>query len=489
MMMSFPPDNFVGKKVTVMGLGNFGGQIAVVKYLVSQGAKVTVTDIARADRLKSALEQIEGLDVTLHLGGHIDKDFSEADLVVVSPAVPKDSRYLRLAEQNGVDITSEMNMFLDKCNGKVVGITGTVGKSTTVSMIESIFSVAADEEFSMLGYGKYYVGGNIGRSLLEELGRIQSNDIVLLELSSFQLEDFPAIEYSPQIAVVTNIYPNHLDRHSTFEDYVEAKANIARYQEPGDFLIVRNDDKNVEGIVEVAPEEVLRWDFGTGKGENLRVRFCKGKDCSDGVVEYFSEKEDIWRKLLETKELKVPGEHNVYNSMAAACVGLALGISVDRIREGLLNFRGMPDRLELVGDFGGVRWYNDSKSTTSQAGIVALQAFAGEKIIAIAGGYDKETDLREFASELASRAEVTFCIGQTGKKLAEQIREAGGRSEYVETLEQAVRLAGESAGQGSVVLLSPGCASWDMFDNYHQRGEKFKEYVKKYAGKAVVSAS
>ncbi len=487
MMMSFPPINFVGKKVTVMGLGNFGGQIAVVKYLVSQGANVTVTDLAKEDRLKSALNQIEGLDVTLHLGGHIDKDFTEADLIVVSPAVPKDSRYLKLAEQNGIAVTSEMNMFLDKCNGKVIGVTGTVGKSTTVSMIESIFSYAISEDFSVLGYGKYYVGGNIGKSLLEELNHIRSNDIVLLELSSFQLENFPAIEYSPSVAVVTNIYPNHLDRHATLEDYIEAKANITRYQEPGDFLIVNSDDKNMSGITEIAPEDIQRWDFGKSDNKYLRLRLIGSK--GNKIIEYFSEQNGNWCKLLESSELKVPGEHNLYNAMAAACVGLALGIGAGRIREGLINFSGMPDRLELVGEFEGVRWYNDSKSTTCQAGIVALQAFENQEIIAIAGGYDKGIDLQDFARELASRSRITFCIGQTGQTLAEQINSFAGKGEYIEGLEQAVKLSSELARAGDIVLLSPGCASWDMFDNYHHRGELFREYVLRYAGKQVISAS
>ncbi len=489
MMMSFPPDNFVGKKVTVMGLGTFGGQIAVVKYLVSQGATVTITDLANEDRLRPALEKIKGLDVTLHLGGHIDKDFIDADLIVVSPAVPRNSRYLKLAEQNGVAITSEMNMFLDKCEGRVIGVTGTVGKSTTVSMIENILSFAQIREFVSLGYGKYFVGGNIGKSLLEELNHIGENDIVLLELSSFQLENFPAIEYSPNIGVVTNVYPNHLDRHSTLEDYIEAKANITRYQQAGDFLIVNSDDDNIVGITEISPEDIHRWEFGTQQTDNLRVRLARaqGESLSISVIEYFCERDSEWKALLESHELKVPGEHNLYNAMAATAVGLALGISPQTIKEGLINFRGIADRLELVGEFAGVRWYNDSKSTTAQSGIVALRAFEGKPVIAIAGGYDKGTDLQPFAQELAKRAKITFCIGQTGERLEQQIKSAGGKGEYVDSLEQAVQLSAEAASPGDIVLLSPGCASWDMFENYRQRGELFKKYVEKYAAKQAIA--
>jgi UDP-N-acetylmuramoylalanine--D-glutamate ligase len=214
-MMSFPPDYFAGKRVTVMGLGHFGGQIAVIKYLVSQSALVTVTDVAPPEKLKKALSEIQSLPVTLHLGGHLESDFTETDLICVSPAVPKDSRYLKLAAQNDIPFTCEMNLFLDRCRGKVVAVTGTVGKSTTIAMIETILKHAETTEFPKLGYRKSWCGGNIGRSLLEDLPYIQTDDIVALELSSFQLEDLAGIEFSPSVGLVTNIHPNHLDRHGT----------------------------------------------------------------------------------------------------------------------------------------------------------------------------------------------------------------------------------------------------------------------------------
>jgi UDP-N-acetylmuramoylalanine--D-glutamate ligase len=479
-MMSFPPDYFAGKKVTVMGLGHFGGQIAVVKYLVSQGAAVTVTDVAPPEKLKKALTEIQSLPVTLHLGGHLEADFTETDLIAVSPAVPKDSRYLKLAAQNGIPLTCEMNLFLDRCRGKVIAVTGTVGKSTTLAMLEGIFTFAESlSELSRLGYRKFWWGGNIGKSLLEDLPLILSDDLILLELSSFQLEDLAGIEYSPHIGLVTNIHPNHLDRHGTLESYADAKANITRFQQAGDFLITRAEDEYSEKIRELAPGHVKQWEFGTGGEERLKVRLVDGENGQINL-EYRREESGLWEKILGGEELHVPGEHNLYNAAGAVAVAVAAGLAPEIVAEGLRRFKGLPDRLQLVGQAENVRWFNDSKSTTAEAGIVALKAFPAGTIFAIAGGYDKGTDLSEFARELAHRCIRTFCLGQTGPTLAEAIRKNDGEARDVGSLEEAVLNCSELVRSGQVVLLSPGCASWDMFENYQERGRQFTELVQKF---------
>ncbi len=475
MMTMSPPDHFAGKKVTVMGLGLFGGQISVVKYLAHHGADIIVTDLATPDRLKPALEELKGVEnVTYHLGGHIESDFTDVDLIVVSPAVPKNSRYLKLAKSNNIPVTTEMNLFLDRCPAKTIGITGTVGKSTTVSMIDSVLNQAKKTgELRKLGIRKYWFGGNIGRSLLLDLPKIREKDLVLLELSSFQLEDFPAIEYSPNIAVVINIYPNHLDRHGKLENYIDAKANITRYQQPGDILIVNNDDENCGYISEFAPDYVKKLKFGTCKVDDVFVML-------DGntYILYRTGKRGDWDILLKADELKVPGGHNLLNALASSAVGLAIGISPATIASGLKKFKGIEDRLELVTSSRGVKWYNDSKSTTPQAGIVALRSFESGKIIAIVGGYDKGLDLTDFARELARRTAYTLAIGQTGRSLANKVKNFGGQAEYFGTLEEAVIRANQLAQPSYAVLLSPGCASWDMFNNYQERGREFKKLVK-----------
>jgi UDP-N-acetylmuramoylalanine--D-glutamate ligase len=479
-MMSFPPDHFAGKRVTVMGLGRFGGQIAAIKYLVHQGAIVTVTDVIPEERLKPSLKAIEGLDVNLHLGGHLESDFIDTDLIVVSPAVSKESRYLKLAAQNQVPFTSEMNLFLDRCRAKVMAVTGTVGKSTTLAMIESILRLAESTDFPRLGYRKSWCGGNIGKSLLENLVHIQADDIVVLELSSFQLEDLAGIEYSPHVAMVTNVHPNHLDRHKTLENYIDAKANITRFQQSGDVLITCADDSKLDRIRDICSGNVIQWQFGQTENDQLKVRiskFDKGL-----VLECRLGDTGQWEKIVSGNELCVPGEHNLSNAAGAAAVCLAVGIGPETIAEGLRRFAGLSDRLELVGESKGVRWFNDSKSTTPESGMVALKSFEAGTVLAIAGGYDKESDLSEFALELAHRSKMTYCLGATAPKLTQAIEHAGGQTCKVDSLEQAVLMASAMAEAGNVVLLSPGCASWDMFENYQERGRRFTEAVRKIIG-------
>jgi UDP-N-acetylmuramoylalanine--D-glutamate ligase len=479
-MMSLPPDYFAGKKITVMGLGHFGGQIAVIRYLIHQGAVVTVTDVATEEKLKESLEILKGLDVIYHLGGHLESDFTDADMVVVSPAVSKDSRYLKLAAQKSVSLTCEMNLFLDRCRGKVMAVTGTVGKSTTLGMIESILAAAEKIDFPTLGFRKFWCGGNIGKSLLEEISSIHTNDVVALELSSFQLDDMSVIEYSPDVALVTNIHPNHLDRHGTLESYIDAKANITRFQQPGDHLITRINDESLEKIRDVCPPQVVQWYFGEGDDAGLKVRLVKGCD-GHLCLEYRKELGGEWEKLIDDTEIHVPGEHNMYNAAGAASACMAIGITGPTIAQGLRDFKGLADRLQLVGEFGQVRWFNDSKSTTPESGMVALKSFKSGSIIAIAGGYDKGSDLTNFGQQLAAKCRMTYCLGQTGDTIASTIRSAGGTAENVTSLEEAVEKASKLAEPGQVVLLSPGCASWDMFENYQQRGRLFAEAARKYS--------
>jgi len=478
----YPPDYFAGVRVTVMGLGQFGGQLAAIRFLVRQGATVTVTDLADENHLRTSLDAIKDLPVALHLGGHIENDFTDTDLIVVSPAVPKTSRYLRLAREKGIPITTEMNLFLDRCVGRIVGVTGTTGKSTTTALIDHILNHAKRNGSGRANYGKVWVGGNIGKSLLESLSRIKHDDVVVLELSSFQLEDLGNLEKSPQVAVITNVRPNHLDRHVTMDAYIAAKANITRFQDAGDVLITNARDKPSQRIVDAKPHMVAHWQFA-----GTEVRACPAVTVveHDGKPWFRACTDRLQQLICPVQQLRLPGAHNVENAAAAIAAALAVGVPADKIGAALNEFRGLPDRLELVGQVNGVKYYNDSKSTTPDAGIVALNAFDAP-VIAIVGGYDKSVCLDDFARHLARRAKAVVCIGQTAGQLVEKVTNfAGNRSpleiRQVEGLEEAVHLAGSLACAGDVVLLSPGCASWDMFDNYQQRGRVFKDAVRRLA--------
>jgi len=480
----YPPDYYSGLSVTVMGLGKFGGQLAAVKFLVGQGARVTVTDVADAGCLESSLEEIKNLPVTLHLGGHVESDFIDTDMVVVSPAVPKNSRYLRLAIKNGISITTEINLFLDRCPAKVIGITGTTGKSTTTAMIGHLLIAAKNSPQSgTITYENVWVGGNIGRSLLEDLPRIKPADVVVLELSSFQLEDLGQIEYSPQIALITNVSANHLDRHETLDAYLQAKANITRFQDQDDILITNTADELSARILDSKPQAVAQW------------RFCGSVEVlaspGVGVIErdnqhWFAADLNGQQQLIcPVEKLPLPGAHNVQNAAAAMTAALTVDVPIDTIAASLEGLQNLPDRLEFVADVRGVKYYNDSKSTTPQAGIVALNAFSSP-IIAIVGGYDKSILLDDFARQLATCAKAVICIGQTAAHLMDLIVKYTSSDSKIQladsqTLHEAVDLAAHLAAAGDVVLLSPACASWDMFENYQHRGREFKQAVAKLA--------
>ena len=380
-----------------------------------------------------------------------------------------------------------MNLFLDRCRARVLGVTGTVGKSTTVAMIETILREALASRDKGLGFTNVWLGGNIGKSLLEDVAHIQETDLVILELSSFQLEDIAGIEYSPEIALVTNIFPNHLDRHDSLESYIEAKSNITRFQRSGDVLITNANDANCRTIEQLMPGEVKLWHFARAEaGMAVNSHQVTLTQNVDGWI-LSSSLNGQPERIIAASEMAIPGEHNLQNAAAASAAALAAGVSPARIGAALRRFKGLADRLELVAEIEGTRWYNDSKSTTPQSGIVALRAFPSGTAIAIVGGYDKQLDLSDFARDLARRAKLTVALGQTGPRIAAMVRQFGGDAAEAASLEEAVSHSARVAGPGDCVLLSPGCASWDMFENYQARGQRFRELVSELNGSMAAS--
>lgn len=425
-----------GKRVTVVGLGRFGGGVGVTRWLCDQRAKVTVSDKAESTALSKSIDALEGLPVALHLGSHDERDFLEADLLVINPAVPKDLPLLIAAEAAGVPRTSEINLFLQRCPAPVVGITGTAGKSTTTAMTGAILA------------NRYttHVGGNIGRSLLGSLPNITPDHVVVLELSSFQLEDTPLIGISPHAAVVTNLIPNHLDRHGTMEVYAAAKKNIFRFQSRKDVLILNASDAATAAWGAEAP----------------------------GRVEMFDPQ-------AEPFELAVPGAHNQANAQAAWLAGCQFGIDRAGAAASLRAFAGLLHRLQLVAERRGVRYYNDSKCTTPAGAVTALEVFAARTVIIIVGGYDRGENFDELGAALAGRAKAVIALGATQEKIIAAVRDhRTGQTPPVQPvgdLPAAVSLAGKLTGPGDVVLLSPACPSYDMFVNYEQRGQVFVQLV------------
>ncbi|MBK9119544.1 MAG: UDP-N-acetylmuramoyl-L-alanine--D-glutamate ligase [Phycisphaerales bacterium] len=456
-------DDWNGKRVTVMGLGRFGGGVGVARWLAAQGARVTVTDKAPAAALAESVAALDGRGVTLRLGEHVAEDFAAVDLVVVNPAVPDTSEFVQCAHAAGVSVTTEINLFVERCRARCIGITGSVGKSTVTAMTGHILGVAcAAEEPAARPGRRVWVGGNIGCSLLDMLPEIATDDLVVLELSSFQLQRTPLVRWSPHIALLTNITPNHLDWHGTFAAYVAAKLNILRYQDPARDAIIMADEPVLRGMIDQLFGDVSGvWRYGLD-GDRPRAiqQSTAAVDCDDRRI--------AWPNL----ELAVPGRHNRLNAAAALTVAYALGVPGDVAVAALRTFAALPHRLQRVAEVEGVAWYDDSKSTTPEAALTALAAFE-RPVLVILGGYDKGSDLGPLAIEVARRARFAACIGKTGAGLAVAIARAGGVAEDCGTLAVAVAACRARAQVGDVVLLSPACASWDQFEDYRARGLAF----------------
>ena len=438
-----PARSLEGLAVTVVGLGRFGGGLGVTRWLCGQGAKVTVSDKAGRDELADSVEAMRDLDVALHLGGHDKADFLSADLLVVNPAVPADMPLLKKAAAAGVPQTTEINLFLQRCGAPVIGVTGSVGKSTTTAMAGAILAAAGLAA---------HVGGNIGGSLLGDLGRIRPDHVVVLELSSFQLEHLPTIGVSPHVAVVTNLLASNLDRHGTIDAYAAAKKNIFRFQSASDVLILNADDPAVAGWAREAPGG---------------VELFRGRTGALGPTERF--------------ELSVPGEHNQADAQAAWAAARQFGASREAAAAALKGFPGLPHRLQFVCERGGVRYFNDSKCTTPEGAVVAVRCFQPGRVVLIAGGYDKGADFDSHGAELAGRAKAVVAMGATRGTIVsavERHRRGGGPAvARADDLAEAVRLAEGLAQSGDVILLSPACASYDQFANYEKRGESFVRLV------------
>jgi len=458
-------DWFRGKRVTVMGLGRFGGGVGVARFLVNAGADVLVTDLADAESLAESMNALTDLPVQYRLGEHVREDFERADMIVANPAVKPSSEFLAFASAAGVPVETEMSLFMLLCPASVIGVTGTSGKSTTTAMLGAILERTGQTT---------WVGGNIGRSLLSDLDHIEPSHNVVVELSSFQLHYLDRHHLSPRIAVVTNFWPNHLDWHGGVEAYERDKAAIVRHQSEADYAVLNAED-----------EVLARW-AGLGRASN---RYFGGDGRgADAVFErdglFHLRRRGHVVSTWPCALVHLPGRHNVLNAMAAIGAAACMGADESSVAAGLESFDGLPHRLGFVGQWHDVQYYNDSKATTPEAAIMALRSFS-ENVTIIAGGYDKGADMGAFAAECAACARNVILIGVTADAIARGIERArAGPEPYVTraaTFAEAVRKAVEVSSPGDVVLLSPACASWDMFENYEQRGEQFKQWVKQFA--------
>ncbi|MEE9370277.1 MAG: UDP-N-acetylmuramoyl-L-alanine--D-glutamate ligase [Sedimentisphaerales bacterium] len=447
---------FTGKNVLIMGLGRFGGGVDTAQFAANAGAKVVVTDLAERQQLNDSIKQLEEFpDIEYHLGSHNPTDFEQADIVVVNPAVAPGNEFLQIAKQHSKFITSQMEIFFELCPAVIIGITGAAGKSTTTALTAHLLKNS--------GYENVWLSGNIGNEpLLAITDQIGADDLIVLELSSFQIEQLAQIQKAPKIALMTNLTPNHLDRYGTFAAYHTAKENIFKFQKL---------DANSPAVSIFNAEDQI----GAEWFEKYK------KDAGRTCIKFSTD--DVSREIH--KHFGLPGRANLSNLAAAITIAKHFGADDEQIKSCLPEFKPLPHRLELVAQINGIRWYNDSKATTPQSAIASLEAFE-QPVIIIAGGYDKNLPFDELGAKIAQRAKAVILIGQTAQKIADAITklatedtEKRMKVDIADSFSEAVSLAQKLAASGDVVLLSPACASYDMFDNFQHRGQEFCRLVRR----------
>lgn len=441
-----------GKKILVVGLARSG--VAAAEFLTARGASVTVNDAKPENELKDASAlRAKGIEVIG--GGHPLELFEKADLIVVSPGVPLALEPFRRARAAGIQIIGEVELAARFLRGKLVGITGSNGKTTTTTLIGELLKNAGLPT---------QVGGNIGTPLISLVEASREDGFTVVELSSFQLEAVEQLHVN--VALLLNITPDHLDRYDSMADYAAAKANIFVNQTAKDVAAL-NADNDWSARMNARTE--ARVVYFSRLRELEEGIFLRGDD----IIERSAGSESV---LLNRADIQLPGDHNVENVMAALAAGLACGASVDSMRKGVGNFKGVEHRLEFVAEINGVRFYNDSKATNVDAAIKCLEAFPGG-VIVIFGGKDKGSDYSPLAPLVHERCEHVILIGAAADKIAAAI-DGTKPMHRAATMHEAVELGLKLGRPGDTVLLAPACASFDMFDNYEHRGKVFKDAVR-----------
>jgi UDP-N-acetylmuramoylalanine--D-glutamate ligase len=440
------------KHVLVVGLGKSG--VASALFLKSRGARVTVSDSKPETELRNEILLLLEHGITIETGGHGDRTFRGQDLIVVSPGVPFDAPQLVQARNLGETVIGEIELAAQFLPGPIAAITGANGKTTTTSLAGEI-----------LAAGKFptLVGGNIGTPAIGFVDHAGPATWIVLEVSSFQLETI--VEFRPRIAAILNITPDHLDRHKTFDNYVNAKARVFENQRADDFTVLNADDPTTAGL--------------SGRTRAQLFWFSRKKEVDKGA---FVRGEHIYfrdghgeREIMPLGELSLKGAHNVENVLAGVSIGALAGCQPEQIRQAVRNFKAVEHRLEFVAKVAGVDYYNDSKATNVDATIKALESFPAN-IHLILGGKDKGSDYTALYELLRQRVKRVYTIGAAAAKIESQIQGAA-EIDHAETLENAIHRASKSAVPGDVVLLAPACASFDQFQSYEHRGRVFKEVV------------
>lgn len=447
------------KKVAVLGIGI--SNTPLIKYLGNLGVNITAFDKADENTLKQSLDELKQFNVKYSLGPDYLKELKGFDVIFKTPKIRFDIPELLREAEAGAEITSEMEVFCKLCPARIFAVTGSDGKTTTTTLIYRILS--------RQGY-KCWLGGNIGTPLLDKIDDIHEDDMVVLELSSFQLQ---TMRNRLHTAVVTNLSPNHLDVHKSMKEYSDAKRNIFLYQNENDTLVANYDNDTTREFAKEGPGKVILF--------SRRSQLDEGVVLSGGSIVYRSGGKDL--EIVRTDEILLPGEHNIENYMAATAATIDF-VKPAAIKAVAAGFRGVEHRIEHVRDVNGVSFYNDSIGSSPTRTIASIKAFKS-RVILIAGGYDKHIPYDELGETLTERVKCLILIGQTADKIEKALRDETARSGRgadipiirCSSLEEAVRKAYENAAEKDIVLLSPASASFDMFKNFEERGIAFKTIV------------
>lgn len=462
-------EDLKGKKITVMGLGLLGGGIGTVKFLNLAGAKVLVTDIKSKEELAvsiEALKDYKGIEYVL--GQHRIEDFTKTDMVIKNPGASWENKYVKMALDKKIPVEMDSSLFFKLCKNEIIGVTGTKGKTTAATLIFEILKKA----------GKNPVAAGIGKvSVLDKLKELKKDSVVVFELSSWRLSALGRNQLSPKVAVLTNIYPDHLNYYKNMEEYVGDKKEIFRYQKPQDFCVINWDDEILNKLSSEINSQIIKFsEHKIEKGKSVFVE--------EGAI-YLNDGIDE-KKALDVSQISLKGKHNLANILSAIGAAYVMGISLEKIREAVLEFKKAPaHRLEFIREWRSIKYYNDTSATTPESAISGINSFT-EPVILICGGSDKKLDMASLAQAICQKVKgVIFLRGAATEKIIAEIKKIIGpevsekKFSIIESMEKALELANESAESGDVVLLSPGAASFGLFANEFDRGEKFKKEVMK----------
>ena len=447
--------NLKNKKVLLVGLAKTG--VSTIKHLNRLGAKVVVNDIKDKDKLKDILDELSDLNNVEYILGHHPENIDDIDMTVVSPGVPLDLPFILKIKSKNIEIIGEVELAYRLSKNPIfIGITGTNGKTTTTSLVGEIFKKANRDT---------YIVGNIGNPVIDTVGVANENSVLVTELSSFQLESIAT--FKPHVSAILNFTEDHLNRHHTMEAYMEAKARIFENQDSKDFCVLNYDDEDVRSLSDnVKAKKIF---FSRKKSLECGIYLDEDKNIIVNINEKIT--------LLNKDELSLPGDHNLENCMAAAAIAYVSNIDIDTIREVLKTFKAVEHRLEYVKTVNGVMYVNDSKGTNPDSTIKAVTSYK-KPIVLIAGGYDKDSTYDELLDIAKQNVKALVLLGETAPKIEACAKTKGFETiKIVKSMKEAVETSAQLANEGDVVLLSPACASWDMYTSFEVRGRDFKDNV------------